>query len=185
MPKVRLNPDETQVAANLLMAAAQAHEQTSKWCLVSPQIKASEIELTYFSAVAFGMILLSIEQSLKLLMILRFQHFERTHNILELYKTVKHRFGDSNGAEILFGMIGRMNILGGQNGFDAITQDELEECLQDHQISYVDLRYFGLDKDLKQVDWEIDLRDNQILQCLAMSLISMNGVEMKKRGWIA
>ena len=184
MSNIDLSADELEVAANRLMGAAQAHEGASKWCLMNPDAKVDKYKGHLFSVVGFGLILLSIEQSMKLLLLLKFNYFKPKHNIFDLYKNMKRDFGKDIGDELVRGIVRRMNLLGMQNSFAHIAEAELDDCLKVHRMSYTDLRYLGLDKDLKQVDWEIDMRDNQIMQCLAMSLISMNGVEMRDRGMI-
>ena len=73
-----------------MMAAAQAHQRASGWCMDKPDAKPPNIDSFLFGAVSFELILLSVEQSLRLLLVLHFGIIrdDTNHNPHVLYGTV-------------------------------------------------------------------------------------------------
>ena len=57
------------------------------------------------------------------------------------------------------------------------------KCLNKHDSSYSNFRYFQLDRLGKlNTQWEVSARDVQIMHFLALALIEINVEEMNKRG---
>lgn len=181
--RVELTAEELRVAAARMMAAAQAHQRASVWCMDKPDAKPPNIDYFFFNVVTFELILLSVEQSLRLLLLLHYSIIrdDTNHNPRVLYGTVRNKSGDKEG--IRFDIINEMNKLGQTKGISPISEKELIICLKKHNSSYSNFRYFQLDHRAKlNNQWEFSQRDVQILHCLALALISLNIGEMSKRG---
>ena len=178
-----LTTEEIKIAASRMMAGAQAHQRASGWCLDKPDAKPPNIDAFFFGAVALELILLSIEQSLRLLLLLQYAIIRDAtdHNPHVLYKAVKNKSGSKGG--IRQNIINEMNVLGQSQGIDPVTEKELEACLAKHNSSYSNFRYFQLDRTARlNTTWEFSHREVQILHCLALALITLNMDEMKKQG---
>ncbi len=180
---VKLTAEEIVTAAERMMAAAQAHQRASGWCMDKPDAKPPNIDGFFFLVVSFELILLSVEQSLRLLLLLHYSILrgDANHNVHVLYKDVRNKSGGSTG--IRCDIISSMNALGASQGIDPFSEKELVACLNKHDSSYSDFRYFQLDRQARLTEkWEFSQRDVQILQCFALSLIGLNMHEMRRRG---
>lgn len=58
---VKLTTEEIKTAATRMMSGAQAHQRAAAWCLDKPDAKPPNIDCFFFGAVAFELILLSVE----------------------------------------------------------------------------------------------------------------------------
>ena len=180
---VKLTTEEIKTAAARMMAGAQAHQRAAAWCLDKPDAKPPNIDCFFFGAVAFELILLSVEQSLRLLLLLQYSIIRDStdHNPHVFYKAVKNKSGGKGG--IRQDIINEMNALGQSQSIDPVTEKELEVCLGKHDSSYSNFRYFQLDRSARlNTAWGFSQREVQILHCLTLALISLNMDEMKKRG---
>ena len=141
-----LTPDETKAAATRMMAAAQAHQRASVYCLDKPDAKPPNIDSVFFLTVSFELILLSVEQSLRLLLLLQFGDIlDRVdHNLKVLYKRVRN--GSQQKEGLRDSIICQMNALGKTKGVAAFAENELLRCLNKHDSSYSSFRYFQLDR---------------------------------------
>ena len=178
-----LNQDETKQAATRMMAAAQAHQRASVYCSDKPDAKPPNIDAFFFPTVSFELILLSVEQSLRLLLLLHDGGvLDRVdHNPTVLYKAVRRMSGRKEG--LLDNIIFQMNALGETAGIDGFSNEELRKCLNKHDSSYSNFRYFQLDRQGKlNPQWELLPRDVQIMHCLALALIGINVQEMRRQG---
>ena len=165
------------------MAAAQAHQRASSWCMDKPDAKPPNIDSFFFNAVSFELILLSVEQSLRLLLLLHYGivRDDTNHNPYVLYGTVKNRSGGKQG--IRDDVVTKMNTLGQAKAIETISEKEMTACLKKHDSSYSNFRYFQLDRHARlNRQWAFSARDVQILHCLALALIHLNMDEMAKRG---
>ena len=181
--RIQLTVEETEVAASRMMAAAQAHQRASVWCMDKPDAKPPHIDYFFFGVVSFELALLSVEQSLRLLLLLHYSivRDDTNHNAHVLYGTIQNKSGGKEG--IRNDIISRMNMLGQARNIDTITEKELKACLKRHDSSYSNFRYFQLDHRARlNNQWEFTQRDVQILHCLALALITLNMEEMTKRG---
>ncbi len=178
-----LTPDETKVAATRMMAAAQAHQRASVYCLDKPDAKPPNIDWLFFSVVSFELILLSVEQSLRLLLSLHFGTAQDRvdHNLDVLYKIVRNKSRVKEG--LRDSIICQMNALGKTEGVAAFSEKELLRCLNKHDSSYSNFRYFQLDRQgILNPKLEQSARDVQIMHCFALALIYINFQEMSKQG---
>lgn len=176
-----LTLEEVGTAAARMMAAAQAHQRAACWCLDKPDAKPPNVDSVFFSAVAFELILLSVEQSLRLLLLLQYSVVKAIHNPHALYGIVRRKSGGKQGirAEI----IDQMNALGQAKSIPDIAEKEMLSCLRKHNSSYSNFRYFELGEDARlSGKWEFLPRDVQILHCLALALIHLNMADMGRRG---
>ena len=181
--RAELSPDETEKAIEQMMYGAQAHQRASVWCADKPDAKPPNIDYFYFPVVSFELILLSVEQSLRLLLLLHYSivRSDTNHNPRVLYGTVLRESGDNTG--IRQGIISKMNALGQPKGIATFSEKELLACLKKHDSSYSNFRYFQLDPQARlNHEFEIVPRDVLVVHCLALALIHLNMDEMAKRG---
>ena len=128
--RVKLTPEEIKTAAGRRMAGAQAHLRASAWCMDKPDAKPPNINFLFFPAVSFELILLSLEQSLRLLLLLHFSivRSKPAHDLFVLYKTMLDK---SEGKErIRNDIIQEINTLGQAQSISQISEDELLACLK-------------------------------------------------------
>ncbi len=181
--RANLTSEEIAVAAPHMMAAAQAHQRASGWCMDKPDAKPPNIDAFFFSAVSFELILLSVEQSLRLLLLLHhgIVRDDTNHNPHVLYGTVKNLSGGTQGTRD--DIVVKMNALGQTRTIKPISEKELAACLKKHDSSYSNFRYFQLDRHARlNTQWEFTARDVQILHCLTLALVDLNMDGMAKRG---
>ena len=181
--QVELTMEEVKTAAPRMMAAAQAHQRASGWCMDKPDARPPNIDFFIFNAVSFELILLSVEQSLRLLLLLYYGivRDDTNHNPHVLYGTVRNRSGGKEGVRDK--LVDKMNELGNTKNIKPIAEKELVACLRKHDSSYSNFRYFQLDRQAKlNASWEFSARDAQIIHCLALALINLNMDEMRKQG---
>ena len=181
--KAGLSPEETNTAIRQMMYAAQAHQRASVWCNDKPDAKPPNIDFFYYFVVSFELILLSVEQSLRLLLLLHYSivRDDTNHNPRVLYGTVLRESGDKTGMRQ--DIISKMNALAQPEGITPFSEKELLACLKKHDSSYSNFRYFQLDPQARMnPDFEIIPRDVQVVHCLALALIHLNMDEIEKRG---
>lgn len=174
---------EIEIAAPRMMAAAQAHQRASGWCLDKPDANPPNIDAFFFPVVSFELILLSVEQSLRLILLLHYSivRDDTNHNPYVLYKAMQNKSGSTEG--VRSEIVSKVNDLGKAEGIDPVSEKELVTCLRKHDSSYSNFRYFQLDHRARlNKNWEFSQRDVQILHCLALALIFINMDEMGKRG---
>ena len=175
--------EKTEAIATRLMATAQAHQRASSWCLDKPDAKPPNIDSVFFPAVSFELILFSIEQSLRLLLLLNFGVYRdnSNHSPHVLYNDVCLK--ERDGVELKKIVIDKMNELGKPEGINVITEVELLSCLKEHKTSYTDIRHFLMRRKGKPINnWTSSPRDVQILHCLGLALIYVNWDAMRQRG---
>lgn len=154
-----------------MMIAAQAHLRAADWCRRYPDHPGP------VSVVAFELALLSVEQSLRLLLLLHDKKPRANvgHNPKVLYQSVR-------GEEIKRDIINQMNVIAQGNSIDPFFEKELKTCLEKHDSSYTNFRYFGLNHQARSNgEWEFTSRDMQILHYAAQALISVNDTEMERQ----
>ena len=181
--KVGLSHGEANIAIRQMMHAAQAHQRASVYCKDNPNANPPNIDAYYYLVVSFELILLSVEQSLRLLLLLHYSIVRENtnHNPRVLYGAVMRKSGDKVG--IRQDIISKMNLLCLPQGITPFSEEELLACLNKHDSSYSNVRYFQLDPQARLNEkFEISPRDNQTIHCLAVALISLNMSEMQKRG---
>ena len=180
---VNLTAGEVETAAVRMLAAAQAHQRASVWCKDKPDAKPPSIDYFFFFVVSFELILLSVEQSLRLVLLLNYEIVQdhTNHNPFVLYKAIRKRSGGKEG--IRHHIIDKMNSLGKTRDIACISEPELVACLKKHDSSYSVSRYFQLDRQARlNSQWEITPREYQVIHCLALALINLNMDEMERRG---
>ena len=181
--RIKLTAEDIAVAAPRMMAAAQARQRASGWCMDKPDAKPPNIDFFFFNAVSFELILLSLEQSLRLLILLHYGILrdDTNHNPHVLYETVRNLSGGKEG--IREDIVNKMNELGETKDISPIEEKALAACLKKHDSSYSNFRYFQLDRHVRlNTQWEFTAQDVQIVHSLALALIHLNMDEMVKRG---
>ena len=178
-----LTAEEIGIAAERMMAAAEAHQRASVWCREKRDAKPPNIDAFYFLVVSFELTLLSVEQSLRLLLLLQYSIVRNNtnHNPRTLYSEILHQSRGKIG--IGQDILNKMNVVAQANALAPFSEKELLACLRKHDSSYSALRYFQLDRHARlSTDWEITPQDQQVFNCLALALILLNNYEMAKRG---
>ena len=127
--RAKLTAEEKKTASTRLMLAAIAHQRASAYCMDKPDAKPPNINALLFPAVSFELILLSAEQSLRLLLLLHYSivRSDTNHNPHVLYKALKNKSGGRGG--IRQDISSKMNMLGQTHGIDTISEKELDACL--------------------------------------------------------
>ena len=180
--RVVLTTDEIGTAATRYMAGAQAHQRASTWCLKNPDAKPPNIDGFFFPAVSFELILLSVEQSLRLALLLHFKlvRDDTNHTPHVLYQTMQAKSGGYEG--VRSAIIEKSNEYGRTHGIPYLTEHEAVACLRKHRTSYTNIRYFQLSHQGKlNPGFGYSPRDAQIMHCLALGLIHVNMDEMRRR----
>ena len=164
-----------------MMMAAIAHHQTSIYCVDSPHAKTSSMDQYYFHIVAFELILLSIEHSLKLTLLLENSINPPTHKVHTLYNKVIKCTSDRGKLQLK--VVTGVNHYASSAALPFVEENSILECLKKHDSSYVNFRYFGVDKKARSVsDWEITAYEAKILYCLAATLLDINVDMLRKHG---
>ena len=164
-----------------MMAGASAHQRASKYCLENPDAKPPDIDGIFFPIIAFELILNSIEQSLRLVLLIHYSILKPVHNIFALYKTVLRKSFSKEG--IRSEIVSRVNAYGRYWSMGSVTEDDICRCLRKHDSSYSNFRYFGLDdKGHSTKKWEMKGYEVKLLHCFAQALLEVNSDEMHKRG---
>ncbi|MCY3767597.1 MAG: hypothetical protein OXH06_19440 [Gemmatimonadetes bacterium] len=178
--KRKLTVQETEEAAKRLMMGAQARQYVSKFCLDSSGGRVFDVTHVYLSTISFELILHSIEQSLRLLLLIHFSVNHPTHNIHALYRRILRESRSKVG--IRQEIVDQVNTQIRLIGMNHITENDIQACLRKHDSSYSSFRYFGLDSDaFPTLMWEMKEYEIKILHCLALALITLNLTEMQKR----
>ena len=179
---VKLNGDEKKVACTRLMAGAQAHQRASVYCHDNPDAKIPNIDWLFFNVVSLELILMSVEQSLRLLLLLHYDIIrdDTNHTPHVLYTTVRNKSGGKVG--IRSKIVAMANTLAGTQKIPTMDEKEIVACLRKHNSSYTNFRYFQLNRQGRlNPQWEIKNREVQILHCVALGLITLNMDEMTTR----
>ena len=180
---MNLTGEEVKVAAARMMASAQAHQRASGWCMDKPDAKPPNIDFFFFTVVSFELVLISVEQSLRLLLLLHYSVIrdDTNHSPNVLYKALLNKSGSEGG--IRLDIVKKADELAQSEGIAAIAENELVACLRKHDSSYSNFRFFQLDHHGRlTMKFEVTKRDVQIVHCLALALIHLNMDEMNRRG---
>ena len=180
----QLTPEQKKVKAEHMMYSAQAHQCASRWCRNHPNINLEHPHAVYFRVVSMELLLFSVEQSLRLLLLLHFctPIDPDIHDLSVIYKIVKNKSRSKEG--IRKDIIEEINkVLGQFQNIGPILEKDLEKCLGDHKSSYLDFRYFHLSRDGILKGAKVNRDHAYILGSLADVLISLNTKEMKEQGY--
>ena len=170
------------MAATRYMAGAQAHQRASAWCLDKPDAKPPNIDAFFFPTVSFELILLSVEQSLRLVLLLHYSIIrdDTNHTPHVLYVAIRNKSSGYEG--VRNAIVERSNKYGGTQKIPEITEKEVVACLKKHNASYANFRYFQLSHQGKlNPSFGYSSRDVQIMHCLALALIHVNMDEVRRR----
>ena len=169
-----LSSKEFEVAAQFMMAASEAHLRASVLCTNESGTTPPTANSFFLGVVSFELALLSVEQSLRLLLLLHCStiYKPQAHDPHAIYKMLKSKTRDENG--VRQDIVNLMNSTATQLNIDPFSEHEVETCLKKHRLSYSTFRYFGLTTQLKNRNWEITVRDRQLVPCLSEALISLN-----------
>ena len=148
-----------------------------------PDAKPPNIDFFFFTGVSFELVLLSLEQSLRLLLLLHYSVIrdDTNHSPNVLYKALLNQSGSEEG--IRSHIVKKANELAQPEGIAPVTEKEVVACLRKHDSSYSNFRFFQLDHHGRlHTKFEVTPRDVQIVHCLALTLIHLNMEEMSRRG---
>ena len=168
--------NERKEVAWLTMMAAEAHRIASDSCF-SAAGSSSDTHNFFLRVVSFELLLVSVEQSLRLLLLLRFSIFPKNsgHNLFDLYQKLGEK--DADNEWIIEGIIAVMNAR--KNVISPTSEEELAACLKEHSSSYSNTKYFQVDREGKlSKNFGYSTREREILHCFALVLIDMN------KGWL-
>lgn len=180
----KMGEEDMKTAVARLMAGAQAHQRASVYCMDKPDAKPPNIDWFYFNIVSFELILMSVEQSLRLLLLLRYGiiRADTGHVPHVLYKAILRESGGKSG--IRRDIVTTANTLGHARELPGTHEKEIVACLRKHDSSYANFRHFQLNKQGGlNPDFGFTPREVQVLHVLALALIKLNLDEMTKRGF--
>ena len=134
----------------------------------------------YFTVAAFESALLSIEQSLKLILFLQFSvplNELKSHKLLPLYEKIEEEKG------LCDRIIQIVNSYAGKRRYHSISKEELKACLETHSSTYERIRYLYVNTQGKVEDFpDIPPSEARIIDCLRQSLVHLNMEELNDRG---
>ena len=184
MSKTKSNGNSNNMKSTMknMMASAQAHKEASVLCHDEGNNQNPPTGRTFFlNVVSFEMILLSIEQSMKLSLMLHFSHTpDKTHDIYDLFNDITDKSGNLKGLQRK--ILSSANKIGSTQDIPTISEDELKKIFKRHKSSYLNVRYFGLDKQFQSQKWEIRTRDIQVMHCIAWGFVDVNSHKMQELG---
>ena len=178
---LKLSEQDKKVSVTRLMAGAQAHQRASVY-LENSDTKPPNIDYFYFKMVSFELLLMSVEQSLRLLLLLHYDiiRADTGHTPHVLYKAILNNSGGKVG--IRSEIVGMANLSGRAAGIPPMEEKEIRACLREHDSSYANFRHFQLNK---QGGLNPNLgfkpREFSVLHCLALGLIGLNVGEMQRQ----
>ena len=149
----------------------------------NPNAKPPNIDSFFFTVVSLELILLSIEQSLRLLLLLHYRvvRDDTNHAHSVLYKAMLNNIGGKETG-IRADVVAHANVIGSQMDIPPTTEKEIVTCLERHNASYSNFRYFQLSREGKlNPKFQLKGRETQVLHTLAIALISLNIKEMNDR----
>ena len=153
------------------MMAAEAHRIASDSCL-SSSLSSSDTNNFFLRVVSFELLLVSVEQSLRLLLLLRFSIFPQksNHNLFDLYQKLGEK--DADKEWIIEGIITVMNA---RKNVSPTSEEELAACLKEHCSSYSNTKYFQVNRQGKlSKNFGHSTREREILHYFALVLIDVN-----------
>ena len=153
------------------MMAAEAHRIASDSCL-STSRSSSDTHNFFLRVVSFELLLVSVEQSLRLLLLLRFSIFPKNpnHNLFDLYEKLGEK--DADKEWIIKGIIAVMNA---RKNVSPTSEEELAACLKEHCSSYSNTKYFQVNRQGKlSKNFGHSTREREILHYFALVLIDVN-----------
>ena len=153
------------------MMAAEAHRIASDSCL-STSRSSSDTHNFFLRVVSFELLLVSVEQSLRILLLLRFSIFPKNpnHNLFDLYEKLGEK--DADKEWIIKGIIAVMNA---RKNVSPTSEEELAACLKEHCSSYSNTKYFQVNRQGKlSKNFGHSTREREILHYFALVLIDVN-----------
>ena len=153
------------------MMAAEAHRIASDSCL-STSRSSSDTHNFFLRVVSFELLLVSVEQSLRILLLLRFSIFPKNpnHNLFDLYEKLGEK--DTDKEWIIKGIIAVMNA---RKNVSPTSEEELAACLKEHCSSYSNTKYFQVNRQGKlSKNFGHSTREREILHYFALVLIDVN-----------
>ena len=153
------------------MMAAEAHRIASDSCL-STSRSSSDTHNFFLRVVSFELLLVSVEQSLRILLLLRFSIFPKNpnHNLFDLYEKLGEK--DADKEWIIKGIIAVMNA---RKNVSSTSEEELAACLKEHCSSYSNTKYFQVNRQGKlSKNFGHSTREREILHYFALVLIDVN-----------
>lgn len=182
---------EFLTAVRLRMAGAVAHQRVSVHCDDRAFTDMDIVDSMYVRWLSFSLVLFSVEQSLKLMLLLHFNYWSKRerHDLFRLYKAISRHsdtaFKNSKSDCITLSIVDKVNAVieevnehdstSGIKWFKPVTQAELLTCVEQNRKLYSDLRYFMLSLDSKlKSSIGYSLRTFEIINFLAEALIDLN-----------
>ena len=185
MPKTRKIFEVSEPVVQCMMSAAQAHREASVVCIEDSHKHYPMTTRTYYLMLAsFELLLLSVEQSMKLFVMLYCSHKPKpNHRIKDLLNYIIIKGGNSN--RLFREILDSANKIGAPEKISPISEDEVKRTIGRHKSSYTDFRYFGLDTRFNVASLNkqtISGRDQQVMHCMALGLMAVNMQKIEEKG---
>lgn len=149
----------------------------------------------FMEVVAFELLLLSVEQSLKVLLLLHDPNYlpKENHDIHKLLIMVEEKSNTKKVNASHRNLFKKLLVKINKERIDyakvhkisagkPITKDELKDTFKAHADSYTNYRYFGVTKDLSQRPINLENRMEAILHAAALILAKINLAKMEQEG---
>ena len=173
----------TKGVAQRLMNVALSNNSASVWCFEEskrefkkqPPIRA---HVALLDSVSFGLNLFSVEQSMKVTLLLHGFPFKPTHDLHNLFADVKNNVvGFEKSLKFA---LNNANKRLGEYGVNPVSKNEIEDTLSRHRKTYETIRYLFVDRGGNLSDGKIMPRDIQVVYCIALAFIEMNAEKMEQ-----
>ena len=168
-------------AVQWIMIASVAHNLVARSCqnqALEAKKKENEDVAFYFTVAAYESSLLSIEQSLKLILVLQFLvplNKLKSHDLIPLYEKIEGK----RGRNLRDRIIKRVNFYASQRGYHSVSKKELKDCLETHRKTYEKIRYLYVNTQGEAEELpDITEREAQIIDCLRRGLVDLNSEEL-------
>lgn len=174
------NSSKPRKVASILMSMAKAHHQAFFACFeYSDSIEKDNADWVFIRIVSVSQLLLSIEQSLKVMLYWHDRRIEKTHDILKLYERAKSSAQTRiSGWEVV---IRRANKIAKENNVPQITDHDIEYLIDRVKGLYSDIRY-GVDIKGQIASWSFTNREIRVLACFSLGLLGANGKLLEAEG---
>ncbi len=175
--------DNTKGVAQKLMISALSNNSASVWCFEESQREFQKppirAHMALLDSVSFGLNLFSVEQSMKLTLLLYGFPFKPTHDLHSLFADIKNKI--VNFEKSLKFALNNANKRLGEHGVNPVLESEIETTLSRHRKTYENIRYLFVDKQGNIPDGEkYSPRDVQVVYCIALTLIEINSKKMEQ-----
>lgn len=177
--QVSISQNDVVVAAPRMMMSSNSHKKVAVMCINDAGKVSSKQESLSLNMIALENVLFSIEQSMRLFLLIEFYSLNSSHDLESLFSNIRNKLGHPNNLRDL--IIQNTNIRCNTENIAPVSEKDIKDVLQRHKLSYSMSRYMLLDNLAKPIgNWSARIPDIKILHCLAIGFIWTN-IQLAKR----